>query len=524
MVGAGHVSGINAVIMGAAKAANNLGWEMVGIRDGFDGLLYPELYPDGGLLTLDTKLIESLDPNAAGLLGQAPRVDPFHVRTVNEDDMVEEVDMSDELIKKLHAENIDALIAVVGGRGLTIMYKLHRKGLNVVCVPRSIENEIAGTMVSFGFNTALSTTIELLDRVRQAAQAARKIGVVEVLGEQAGWIALQAGIAVGADAVLIPEIPCNLQAVASRLQDKVTARRPYGLVVVAEGAKLRRRRQAPGEALLAQGVACRRWRRVMRVSTSSGDREKRPRPWPNGLQLQLAQETLPMVMGPWVRGGTPTAVDRQLALAYGVGALQAVQEGNYGSMVAFHSTEGGFRAAGRSDQQAQNRARRRRVREDRPLPRHLPGERAMSKQTVTSSAPTGIVLNIQRYCSHDGPGTRTNVFLKGCSLRCKWCGNPESIAFKPELSYDPRKCTGKEACGVCLKTPFPEGAFYVVEGADDTIHVNWDLAGDCDEALASLCPEGALEMFGKRNDRRRGARRGGEGRLVLPHPPGAASR
>ena len=97
MVGAGHVPGINAVIMGAAKAANNLGWEMVGIRDGFDGLLYPERYPDGGLLTLDTKLIESLDPNAAGLLGQAPRVDPFHVRTVNEDDMVEEVDMSDEL-------------------------------------------------------------------------------------------------------------------------------------------------------------------------------------------------------------------------------------------------------------------------------------------------------------------------------------------------------------------------------------------------------------------------------------------
>ena len=122
----------------------------------------------------------------------------------------------------------------------------------------------------------------------------------------------------------------------------------------------------------------------------------------------------------------------------------------------------------------------------------------MSKQASTSSAPTGIVLNIQRYCSHDGPGIRTNVFLKGCSLRCKWCGNPESIAFKPELSYDPKKCTGKEACGLCLKAPFPEGAFYVVEGSDDTIHVNWDLAGDCDEALASLCPTGALEMFGKR--------------------------
>ena len=89
-----------------------------------------------------------------------------------------------------------------------------------------------------------------------------------------------------------------------------------------------------------------------------------------------------------------------------------------------------------------------------------------------------IVLNIQRYCSHDGPGIRTNVFLKGCSLRCKWCGNPESIAFKPELSYHPKKCTGKEACGACLKPPFPEGAFYVVEGGeDDKVRVNWDLAG-----------------------------------------------
>ena len=122
----------------------------------------------------------------------------------------------------------------------------------------------------------------------------------------------------------------------------------------------------------------------------------------------------------------------------------------------------------------------------------------MSQQPANASGPTGIVLNIQRYCSHDGPGIRTNVFLKGCSLRCKWCGNPESIAFKPELSYDPKKCTGKKACGACLKAPFPEGAFYVVEGADDTIHVNWDLAGDCDEAMASLCPTGALEMFGKR--------------------------
>ena len=335
MVGAGHVPGINAVIMGAATAADHLGWEMVGIRDGFDGLLYPERYSGGGLVTLDSELIESLDPSGAGLLGQAPRVDPFNVRTINEDDMVEEVDLSDELLTKLQAEKIDALIAVVGGRGLSILFKLHRKGLKAVCVPRAIENEIAATMVSFGFNSVLSFTIELLDRARQAARAARKIGVVEVLGAQAGWLALQAGIAVGADAVLIPEIPCDLKALAARLQEKISPRRPYGLVVVAEGARLVADDSKPQEkpsslkaslSPLATGGAS---DYVIRRSGQAAETVA------NGLQLLLAQETYPMVMGQWARGGTPSAVDRQLALAYGVGAVQAVEAGNYGSMVAF---------------------------------------------------------------------------------------------------------------------------------------------------------------------------------------------
>jgi len=334
MVGAGHVPGLNAVIMGAAMAAGKLGWEMVGIRDGFDGLLHPDRYPDGGLLPLSPQLIENLDPNAAGLLGQAPRVDPFHVRRVNADEMVEEVDMSDQLLKKLQAEGIDALIAVVGGRGLSILYKLHRKGLNAVCVPRSIENDIAATSVSFGFNSALSFTIEMLDRVRQAAQSARKIGVVEVLGDQAGWLALQAGIAVCADAVLIPEIPSDLQAVAARLQDKVTARRPWGLVVVAEGAtfvdgpKAETKPPSLKASLspLATGDAS---DHVIRRSGQAAETVA------SRLQLAIAEETFPLVLGPWVRGGAPTAVDRQLALAYGAGAVRAIKAGNYGTMVAF---------------------------------------------------------------------------------------------------------------------------------------------------------------------------------------------
>jgi 6-phosphofructokinase 1 len=325
---------MNAVIMGAAIAAGKLGWEMVGIRDGFDGLLHPKNYPDGGLVTLNPQLIDNLDPAGAGVLGQSTRVDPFQVRQVSADGFVEEVDMSDQLLKRLKEEKIDALISVVGGRGLSILYKLHKKGLNTVCVPRSIENEIAATMVSFGFNSALSFTIEMLDRVRQAAQSARKIGVVEVQGEQAGWLALQAGIAARADAVLIPEICSDLQLVASRLKDKVNASRPWGLIVVAEGAKFidgpKLETQTPSlKASLSPLATGEASEHVIQRSGQAAETVA------NRLQLLTAEETYPLVLGPWVRGGAPTAVDRQLGLGYGAGAIRALRAGKNGVMVAF---------------------------------------------------------------------------------------------------------------------------------------------------------------------------------------------
>ncbi|RPI66765.1 MAG: 6-phosphofructokinase, partial [Geobacteraceae bacterium] len=167
MVGAGYIPGINAVVAGASLAAGKLGWELVGIRDGFEGLLHPEKYSSGGLFQIDPSVL-NLDPNTSSVLGQSARIDPFNVRTINELEMVEEVDMSDELLEKLKAEKIDAVISIVGGKGLSILYQLHKKGLNAVCVPRSIENEIASTSVSFGFNTALTFTIEMLDRARLA--------------------------------------------------------------------------------------------------------------------------------------------------------------------------------------------------------------------------------------------------------------------------------------------------------------------------------------------------------------------
>jgi ATP-dependent phosphofructokinase / diphosphate-dependent phosphofructokinase len=334
MVGAGYIPGINAVVAGASLAAGKLGWELLGIRDGFEGLLHPEKYPEGGLIPIDPRVV-NMDPNTGSVLGQSSRIDPFNVRTINELEMVEEVDMSDELLEKIKAEHIDAVISIVGGRGLSILYQLHKKGLNAVCVPRSIENEIASTSVSFGFNTALAFTIEMLDRARLAAKASHKIAVVEVQGEEAGWIALQAGIAVGADVVLIPEIPVDLQQVATHLKNQMSGKKAWGLVVVAQGAKIinQPKNDEPVSSLKAS---------LSPLATGDSNSEfvihksgQAAQAVAEGLQLRIAEETFPMVIGPWVRGGTPTAVDRQLGVAYGAGAIRAIEAGKNGVMVSF---------------------------------------------------------------------------------------------------------------------------------------------------------------------------------------------
>jgi len=333
-VGGGFVPGMNAVIMGTALAAHKLGWEVVGIRDGFAGILEPDRYPDGGLLSLTPQRIQNLDPTGGNILGQSARVDPFNVRTVDEDGFIQEVDMSDRLLAAFQEEKIDALITAVGARGMSILYKLHLKGLNVVCIPRSVENDIAVTKVSFGFNSALSFTIEMLDRVRQAAQSAQKIAVVEVLGKQSGWLALQSAIAVGADAVLTPEIPADLNAVAAHLKKRMSVSRPFGLVVVAEGAQLisKANEQMQASSLKASLSPLATGDSSDFVIKESG---KAAETVATELQLRIAEETFPMVLSPWTRGNAPTAVDRQLGIAYGAGAVQALEADLNGVMVTF---------------------------------------------------------------------------------------------------------------------------------------------------------------------------------------------
>jgi 6-phosphofructokinase 1 len=335
--GGGYVPGLNAVTTGVGMAASELGWEVLGIRDGFDGLLFPDRYADGGVMPLGREQVEHLSGTSGSLLGTGARSDPFHVRTVNADNQVEELDRSEDLLKALRAREIDGVISVVGPAPLSILLKLSRRGLKTVAVPKSVENDMAATMLSFGFNSALSFAAETIERARQAAESARRIAVVEVLGERAGWLALQAGIATCADAVLIPEIRYDLRKVAARLQQRMNAGRSWGLVVVAEGAaplaaaapSAAAQAQEAFRASLSPGASGEASAYVIDRSGHAAERV--------ALELQRAtgQQTYPLVLGQLARGGPPTAVDRQLGLAYGAAAVRALNADQSGVMVSF---------------------------------------------------------------------------------------------------------------------------------------------------------------------------------------------
>ena len=350
--GGGYVPGINFVVAGAMRAAHQLGWEIVGVRDGFDGILVPENYPEGGFIKLNRHIVDDLGGHSGSILGTAPRNDPFRVRTINADDYVEEVDRSGELLEKLRAEKIEAVISIVGGsaltgaHALTVAYKLARKGLRIVCIPKSVENDVAATALSFGYNSALSHTTETLERIRTAACDVHRLAVVEVLGAQAGWLALQSAIAVCADAVLIPEIPYDLEQVAAKLWESEKAGQSPSLIVVAEGAKPK----AGTEGAIAEGserglrkslspLSDPRFGEGARVIERSGLVAEGVA---SNLQRLTDHETFPMVLGQLVRGGAPTAVDRQLGLGYGAGAVRGLQADKSGVMVAFQPPDLAF--------------------------------------------------------------------------------------------------------------------------------------------------------------------------------------
>lgn len=339
-LGGGYVPGLNAVLHGAVRAAGELGWEVIGIRDGYEGLLFPERYPEGGLLKLTPALLDSVCGATGCLLGTASRTDPFHVRTVNAHNAVEEVDRSAELVRLVAGEQFEAVISVVDARALSILWKLHRQGLKTVAIPKSAENQIAATSLAFGFNSALSFAVDLLDHARQAAQSAHKIGVVEVPGEHAGWLALQAGLAVCADVILIPEIPYDLAKVAAKLSQLIEGGATHGLVVVAEGATATLGLTPGGKPPAAH---------PLKASLSPGAtgepgfhviaRSGQAAALADQLQRLVNHEVYPLALGQLVKGGTLSAVDRQLGICFGAAAVRAIQQDQTGTLVSFQPPE-----------------------------------------------------------------------------------------------------------------------------------------------------------------------------------------
>src|SRR4030066_341345 len=235
--GGGDAPGLNAVIRAAVLSAINRDWDVYGIRDGFNGLLMPEQFIEGGLIRLTRDKVRGITHLGGTIIGTTNKGNPLRYPINGPDDTIIEIDRSDELLRAFKLHQIDALISAGGDGSMSIANELAKKGLWVVGVPKTIDNDLDQTVITFGFDTACAFTVECLDRLHTTAASHNRILVMEVMGRYAGWIALERGLAGSADVVLIPEIPYDLQKVADKIRDREEHGSLFSIVVVAEGAK-----------------------------------------------------------------------------------------------------------------------------------------------------------------------------------------------------------------------------------------------------------------------------------------------
>ncbi len=316
--GGGDAPGLNAVIYAAVHTAERLGLEVYGVREGYDGMLYPENYPEGGVVKLDRAAVRGIAQLGGTILGTTNRGSPFRQVVTGADGKMEEVDRSGVVIEACRRLGIDAVLAVGGDGGLAIAQQLNRKGLRVIGVPKTIDNDLESTDLTFGFQTAVSFATECIERLHATAASHRRILCVEVMGRYAGWIALHSGIAAMADAILIPEVPFRIEHVAADLKRKLAEGQRHAIVVVAEGA------------VPAGGEAAVRERQPGRAERLGGIGERVAQQ----IQEILKVETRAVTLGHLLRGGSPIALDRLLGLAFGAAAVQAAADGLDGVMVA----------------------------------------------------------------------------------------------------------------------------------------------------------------------------------------------
>ncbi len=316
--GGGDAPGLNAVIRAAVVSAQTRGWECVGIRDGFHGLLMPEQYPDGALMPLGRDAVRGITHLGGTILGTTNRANPLRFPVRGPDGQIQEVDRTGDLIKLIQAQGIDALIAIGGDGSMEIAHAMSRQGLRVVGVPKTIDNDLDGTYVTFGFNTAVSFATECLDRLHSTAESHRRVIVVEVMGRHAGWIALHSGIAGSADVILIPEIPYRMDSVVEKIAERDRHGRPFTIVVVAEGAL-----PVDGEVSIIEKEAG-------RLDRLGGVGEKVAQE----IRERTGKDTRSVVLGHLLRGGSPSTFDRLIALRFGAAAVRALDEGHSGVMIA----------------------------------------------------------------------------------------------------------------------------------------------------------------------------------------------
>ena len=302
--GGGDAPGLNAVIRAAVKSAIlKYQWKVIGIPDGFDGLIWPERSRD---LTL--KDVSGILPRGGTILGTTNRGNPFCYKTTeNGKDVIR--DISSDVIANAAKLGIDAVISIGGDGSQKIALELFHKGMKIVGVPKTIDNDLCATELTFGFDTAVHTATDAVDKIHTTAESHHRIMVVEVMGRDAGWIALHAGIAGGAHVILIPEIEFSVDNICRYVLQREGYGKRFTIVVVAEGIKL-----PPELKQLSRGGS---------VGNLIGD----------AIALTAHKEVRVSVLGHIQRGGSPTPFDRVLATRFGVAAVDLIAEGKFGRMV-----------------------------------------------------------------------------------------------------------------------------------------------------------------------------------------------
>jgi 6-phosphofructokinase 1 len=314
LTGGGDCPGLNAVIRGITKPAQDYGMSVLGILDGFEGLV------EGRARELSNEDVSGILARGGTILGSSNKGDPYHWPELQKDGRIEIINRSQNALKNYEAWNLDALIAIGGDGTMHICKKLGEMGMNMIGVPKTIDNDLEATDLTFGHDSAVFVVAEALDRLHTTASSHHRVIVVEVMGRYAGWIALNGGLAGGADIILIPEIPFSWEKVYEKILQRELMGKKFSLVCVAEGAK-----PIDGEIVL-RGTDIKRHDPNQLGGIGELVAKK--------IEENTQRETRVTVLGHLQRGGSPTPFDRILSTKFGAFAIDLAARGKFGRMVA----------------------------------------------------------------------------------------------------------------------------------------------------------------------------------------------